>query len=195
MNSTQLPVVSFWEIGYDRNDVDRFMRNIRGAYESLRKDGEGLSAQHQTEMLKSSDIRAAHFQLRRGGYRIADVDAALDRIEDALSRTERNAYIEEFGEDIWLKDLNLKAERLSGRLRRPRGMRFADGRWFEQTYDKAEVDDLCERIDGYFNENKSLDVTEIRSATFASRRGKKGYAEHQVDAFLDATIAVIVSVA
>ena len=56
------------------------------------------------------------------------------------------------------------------------------------------VDDLLDRLTGYFDQEEELDPRDIRGALFKSARRKKSYDEAQVDAFLAVAASVLMSV-
>lgn len=64
--------------GYDPDQVDTFFAHARRAYEGDR-----------SEPLTSTDVRRAAFDMVRGGYATASVDAALDRLERAFATRQR----------------------------------------------------------------------------------------------------------
>lgn len=190
--------------GYDVAEVDAFFSRARLAYERGRHGTRvqtrapastitpGTSPEPAT--LTSQQVRTAAFTLRLGGYAPAEVDLALDRLEDALAGLERDAMVAQAGEDGLIDHLTAAARTLQGRLERPEGERFARGlRGWERTYDIAQVDALCDRLWRYFNEGAQMSPDEVRGALFTARRGNLGYREPQVDAFLDRVVAVMVS--
>jgi DivIVA domain-containing protein len=179
--------------GYNRRQVDEFMARARVAYE-----GGGT--------LKSSDIRHITFDPVQGGYAADQVDDVLDRLEDALARSERERRIEAEGEEAWTARVTASIEVLRGRLGRPDGERFRRGAAKAITYDTADVDALCRRLLTRFDHQLSsgrpgagpeggtggpLTADDVRRAVFGSSVGAAGYDEAQVDAFLDAAIDVL----
>lgn len=190
--------------GYDRAEVDEFFERARLAYDlaSSRSSVEGRPTSTQVlprgkdpATMTADDVRTAAFTLKRGGYQVADVDAALDRLEDALATSERTRLVATRGEDALIQQLTGLAETLRGRLARPDGERFARGvRGWERTYDVREVDALCHRLEGYFSQGDEMAVDEVRRAAFRGRRGNLGYREPVVDAFLDRVVAVMSAV-
>lgn len=189
--------------GYDVAEVDEFFARARVAYEASRAtlpdasggtDGE-TAPSRPLVTLSSEQVRKAAFTLRRGGYQVAEVDAALDRLEDALAAGERARLVALNGDEALILDLRAKAETLVGRLRRPDGERFSRGlRGWERTYDVHEVDQLCHRLSGYFNHGEEMSADDVRHAVFRARRGNTGYREPEVDAFLDRAVSVMVVV-
>ncbi len=174
--------------GYHVEDVDSFFEQARGAY------GQGGSSPAGTSV-GAVTVRTVAFRLRHGGYDIHAVDSALDRLEDAFAARERELLIKEAGDQGLLEELSRRAATLQGRLERPAGERFSHPRRRqEKGYDCDEVDALCERLHGYFNEGLEMSADEIRRAVFRPRRGQQGYREPEVDAFLDRAVDIMVTV-
>lgn len=168
--------------GYHRKQVDQFMARARVAYEG----GGGLRA---------ADIRHLSFDAVKGGYRADQVDDVLDRLEDALARSEREQRIEAEGEDAWRARVEASVDVLRGRLDRPDGERFrrpARGR--DAGYDRVEVDALCHRLSARLDRRpgeRGLAADDLRRVVFAPGSGTDCYDEAQVDAYLDAAIDVL----
>lgn len=170
--------------GYDVRQVDGFFSRARAAYER----GAQRSA------VTSADVRRVGFDLVRGGYEVGQVDSALDRLEDAFARREYEATRARLGEDGVLAELTKRAQVLRGRLVRPDGQRFDRARGLAPAYEVTDVDRLCVRLLGYFDDGEPMSVDEVRRAVFRPRRGSRGYAEPQVDAFLDRVVEVMAAV-
>jgi DivIVA domain-containing protein len=169
--------------GYDPDQVDEFFTHARKVYE-----GEA------NEPLSGYDVRRIAFDLVRGGYRPGAVDAALDRLEQAFVTRQRSEFVGTHGQQAWLEHLAAQARTLYGRLARPDGERFARGKRGEESYDVDDVDMICHRLIEYFDQGKPLTTEELRQVTFARRRGKDGYGEAAVDAFLDRAVEVLLGV-
>ncbi|WP_022872027.1 DivIVA domain-containing protein [Nesterenkonia alba] len=170
------------EQGYSRDEVDEFMSRARAAYDS----GRGMPL---------SEIRQASFSLGPGGYSPAEVDAALDRLEDAFAAAERDQYIARHGEDAWYELLAERAEPLRRRLERPDGERFREPPSPGMVgYRKDTVDALCQQLERYLDGENPMSVDEIRTITFPAVKGSGGYDEAQVDAFLDRMTEIMASV-
>lgn len=170
------------EHGYSRAEVDRFMARARQAYDS----GEGMPL---------SEIRGATFSMAAGEYSPAEVDAALDRLEDAFAGAERDRFIQHYGEDAWFEHLHQQSQPLRRRMERADGQRFrspvnAGG----LGYRKDEVDALCQQLEQYLDGENPMSVNEIRTVTFTSISGTDAYDEAQVDAFLDRMTEIMASV-
>lgn len=159
--------------GYDVGQVDAFMTRAMGG---------GVS---------SAAIRSVGFDLKRGGYDVEAVDAALDQLEDDALAAERDGERRSVGERAFVRDLTSQAQVLRARLSRAHGDRFARGSMWERSYDVEQVDILCDDIAEYFDGASSLSADDLRAAVFTSRRGGRGYSERAVDRFVDRVVAVI----
>jgi DivIVA domain-containing protein len=174
------------EYGYNAKQVDQFLQRARVAFENPG------AAPHA---INSTDVRAVSFDPVKGGYAAAGVDAALDRLEDAFARRERDDLIAARGEDAWLREIGKLSGLLRGRLHRPDGERFrrpAKGRG--RSYNALDVDNLCRDLIGYLEEDRPLSVDNVRRAVFRSAVGKDGYEETQVDAFLDRVVELMAAI-
>ncbi len=168
--------------GYDAEQVEAFLARARAAYE----DGAGGSA------MTSWHVRTIGFDLVRGGYDVEAVDAALDRIEDAFARREKHRGEERAGSSGWQTQLRTQEQSLRAQLARSDGQRFPRGSGLELTYDVAQVDELCRRVEDAFASGRPLNPDAVRLAVFKSRRGSRGYHEASVDAFLDRVVELLV---
>lgn len=181
--SSLFSTVSKMRKGYDPDEVDEFFERARNVYEGK-----------SSERLVSTDIQNSMFDLMRGGYDTREVDAALDRLEGAFIARQRAEYIAANGQEAWMMALAERARTLYGRLGRPEGEKFARAQRGEPAYDTDDVDELCDRLVAYFDNQVPITVVEIREATFRRRRGKDGYAEDAVNAFFARAIEVLLGV-
>lgn len=168
------------ERGYHRAAVDTFLASARRAFET------------GTDELGADDVRAASFPLVKGGYVVADVDAALGRVEDAFAARERERVVRTQGAEAWVEQARSDAQTILDHLARPRRRRFARTGILTFGYRIDEVDHVSTRIVRYLRDGDPLSAEQLRSAAFRMQRG--GYREEQVDALLDATIDVILAV-
>lgn len=166
--------------GYHRTAVDTFLASARRAFET---GGDELGA---------ADVRTASFPLVKGGYVVADVDAALGRVEDAFAARERERVVRAQGAGVWVEQARDDAQVILDHLARPRRHRFARTGVLTFGYRIDEVDHVATRIVRYLRDGDALTPEQLRSAAFRMQRG--GYREEQVDALLDATIDVILAV-
>ena len=180
--STSFQRVGRFSIGYNPREVDEFLARARTAYEG-RDPG-----------FSGADITSASFGTERGGYDMRVVDEALDRLSDAFARQARDDAIAEHGEQAWIAELTERAEVLKERLERPAGQRFAPGAAGEPSYDKGDVDALCDQLVAYFTEGLPMSVDDVRRAAFRRRKGEDGYREAVVDVYLDHVADVMASV-
>jgi DivIVA domain-containing protein len=174
------------EYGYNAKQVDQFLQRARVSFENP------TTARH---VIKSADVRAVSFDPVNGGYAAAGVDAALDRLEDAFARSERDDLVAERGEEAWLREIGKLSGLLRGRLHRPDGERFrrpSKGRG--RSYNTVDVDNLCRDLIGYLEEDRPLSVDNVRRAVFRPAAGKDGYEETQVDAFLDRVVELMAAI-
>ncbi|WP_029289338.1 DivIVA domain-containing protein [Cellulomonas sp. HZM] len=169
--------------GYDPDEVDEFFAHARSVYE-----------QGPAAALAAKDVRSVAFDMVRGGYVTAAVDAALDRLEQAFVARARAEFVAEHGQPAWLTQLGEQARTLYGRLGRPDGDRFAPPEGRDQGYEPADVDELCHRLVAYFDKGAPLSASEIRGATFRARKGHHAYAEAPVDAFFARAVEVLLGV-
>ncbi len=175
------PTVARGKRGYDPEEVDRFLRLARRAYEG---DPE--------VPLKAEDIRRTGFALQRGGYQPDVVDGALERLEDAFAARERAEARQEMGERRWMEQARATAQVILNRLGRPDGHRFDRVSIFTIGYNTREVDRFARRLTRYFRDGMPMSVEEVRTIVF--RQQRHGYREAQVDLLLDAVVDVMLAV-
>ena len=174
------------QYGYNAKQVDEFMRRARVSFET---------PDAAARQVTSGDVRAVSFDPVKGGYTAAAVDAALDRLEDALARRERDELVAERGEEAWLREIGRLAGLLRGRLHRPDGQRFRrPGKAKARSYNTTDVDDLCYELIGYLEQDKPLSVDSVRRVVFRPAVGPDGYEENQVDAFLDRAVELMAAI-
>ncbi|MDR0481559.1 MAG: DivIVA domain-containing protein [Cellulomonadaceae bacterium] len=183
MSESMFTSVSRFKTGYAKDQVDEFFTTTRQAYEGTAVDD-----------VTATDIQNASFDLVRGGYETAAVDGALNRLEAAFVARTRAQFIAVNGNDAWMTALADKARTLYPRLSRPAGSRFSPPDKGKPGYLRADVDDVCDRLVGYFDRGEPLTAAELRSSTFAKARVKDGYAEGPVDAFLGRATEVLLGV-
>jgi DivIVA domain-containing protein len=175
------PTVDRKSLGYDPDEVERFLEDARRAYTAGGAD-----------TIASGKIRATAFSMRKGGYSTQHVDAALERLEDAFAAREREQEQAEHGQKAWFAEARTKASDVVARLERPDGQRFARVGFLSVGYHPKDVDAFAARLAGYFHDGKPLSLTEVRAIVFRPKHG--GYRESQVDAVLDAVVDVMLAV-
>lgn len=179
------PKVNSFTLGYNPREVDQYFSRAREEYE---KPG-------MANDLAAFDVSRASFDLKRGGYNTAAVDAALDRLEVAFSARVRERYVRERGQDSWMQDLAGRAQTLYPRLRRPAQERFAAPKGLQGGYDRREVDALLDRLTAFFDRGAPITADEVRSVTFGRKRSGAAYEERVVDAYLARTVEILLGVA
>ena len=179
-SASSFPTVTGRERGYHPAAVDAFLASARESFELA---GEELSAE---------DVRVASFPLVKGGYSVAEVDAALGRIEDAFAARRRDQAIRDGGAEEWVEQAREQAQVILDHLARGRRRTFARTGLLTFGYRIDEVDHVAARIVRYLRDGDELSVEQLRSAAFRMQRG--GYREEQVDALLDATVDVMLAV-
>lgn len=180
--STSFPTVKKSQRGYDIAQVEEFLGQLRQAYES----------NAEVPSLTAKDIREAAFAMSKGGYQPDAVDTALDRLEEAFAKRERERIVTTQGQEAWYGKVREDAEAIMARLNRKKGKLFRRSGLLRQGYDRAEVDRFMERILAYFESRGQLTVSDVRGAGF--RPKSNGYSEAQVDALIDAVIEVMLAV-
>lgn len=174
------------DYGYNAKQVDQFLQRARVSLETP------AAAVHP---IRSADVRSVSFDPVKGGYSATAVDAALDRLEDAFARRERDELIAQQGEEAWLRQIGQLSGTLRGRLHRPDGERFRRPvKKKARSYNTRDVDRLCKDLIGYLEEDKPLSVDNVRRAVFRQAVGKDGYEETQVDAFLDRVVELMAAI-
>ena len=162
--------------GYDPAQVDAFLERAHALY-----DSEGMN-------LTQHDIQNVSFDLRKNGYVIAQVDAALGRLERAVVDKQTTWEIAQ-----------------QNHAERNERERFKSGAPKQPSYDKKQVDRLVDQIvdkaaaalgvDGVTEDDvrslADLNANTVNNVIFTQRKGKKGYDERQVDYFLNACVQLL----
>lgn len=182
MNST-FPRVRRTQTGYNIEQVEDFLEEARRAYGSDVGRVTGIDAKA---------IRRASFDMTRGGYSPQHVDSALDRLEDAFSKRERERAIGEEGESRYFERIQKEAEEVLALLSAPPGQRFSRLGSFKKGYSVAQVDDFTEVIIAYLNDGPELSPAEVLHRSFGAERG--GYDENEVDDLLDRVVFLMQAV-
>ncbi|MBT1165355.1 DivIVA domain-containing protein [Bifidobacterium simiarum] len=181
--------------GYDVAQVDSFLERAHHLYE----DDEPKMTQE--------DIQNVSFALEKDGYVISQVDAALNRLEKAVVDKQTQWDVNAFGRVAWRAATERLAHSLYPRAERPVKERFADGQDKKPSYDRKQVDRLVDQLvgkirrdlgesDGQLSDaqrkaDAELSSTQVANIIFTQRTGKKGYAERQVDAYLNRAVQVL----
>ena len=164
--------------GYQVAEVDELISKARSQYQNP-----------ELNLVSAASLRTLQFTMARGGYSVSAVDAAIDRLEEIFSDREIQSELQHLGE-YSLRDRYEKLRHsLLERLDRPKRKRFKRAGLFLKGYHPKQVDSFCERIDRRLSSGGSLAVTDVRRVLFKAKRG--GYAEGQVDAYLDKVVETL----
>ncbi len=179
---TSFPLATGSQLGYQPEQVDRFLNDARSAYEGA-TEGEAMT---------SAAVRSRAFAVKRGGYSARYVDAAMDRLEEVFYERERRARVRAAGEDAWWDETRQLLSEVRGRINRPRGKRFRRRGMFATGYRRSQVDAFLDRVSEMFERRElALQPPEVRDVVFHSQW--RGYDEEQVDALLDAVVELILA--
>lgn len=166
------------KLGYDIDQVDEFLQAAREQYDDPSK-----------EIVSVFDVRTARFGLVRNGYSISVVDSALEKLEDAFAERQYQREVKTSGYFEFTEDLKELREMVLSRSQRKRGRKFSRRVWPNRGYSVREVDKFCSYLGKKLDSKANLTVKEVRISTFKAKRG--GYAEYQVDAFLEKVVEVL----
>lgn len=165
-------------LGYAPAEVDAFIIKARRQFED------------PTQFLVSSGLaRHATFSLVKGGFSIAAVDSAIDRLEDTFAQKEIARQRAEQGDFAVDDKLARFIDSLQARIDRPKRKRFKHANWPLRGYSTKQVDSFCLALERYLFSGSTMTAADVRAQLFKAKRG--GYSEGQVDAFLDRAIEVI----
>jgi DivIVA domain-containing protein len=185
VSSTSFPLAPRGTLGYDAEEVDRAFRVARQRYDNFDNGTQG-------KRLSTSSIRHTAFTMRKGGYSAPHVDAALERLEDAVAIRERDEHIERVGREVFLRETKTTARAVLARLRREDGERFDRVSVLQRGYDVMEVDEFSGRLADFLRGGTAMSLREVRGVAFTPKR--HGYKETQVDLLIDAVIDVMLAI-
>ena len=169
------PLVTAPTLGYDVAAVDDFIARAQAGDSSL----------------TSADIRWAAFPLTKGGYAIADVDGALERLEDTVADHERRELVNRVGVDGANAEARAVAQEILNRIAREPRKRFRTAPLFTYGYNRADVDAFTDVVRAFYNDGGLLSRADVRGVTFRPQLG--GYDEAQVDFLLDELLRVLLA--
>lgn len=184
--------------GYDVHQVDAFLEQAHALYEA-----DGIQ-------LHRSDIQDASFDIVKGGYAIPQVDAALERLEQAVTDKQTQYDIAQLGRVAWKAQTEAQFQELDRHAQRAEGQRFAPAQPKTPSYDRKQVDRLIDRVlakaeaelerisAGSFGRqgpeaDPTLTSQYVEDVSFTQRKGKHGYDERQVDYYLNACVNLLAS--
>lgn len=178
--------------GYNIAQVDDFLDRTHSMYES------------STPVLTQEDIQLASFDLEKNGYVISQVDAVLIRLEKAVVDQRTQYTLSTTGRDAWQEDLLALARTLQERAEAAPRQRFSRGTHHQPSYDMKQVDQIVSqawtRIAGVIGITTSAQPAEgaqeitarrVSNVIFTQRKGRHGYGEASVDAYLNRCVQVL----
>jgi DivIVA domain-containing protein len=166
------------KLGYVPSQVDAFLASARQQY---------LDPQSQT--MDAASVRSARFELVKDGYSISAVDTAMEKLEDIFAERELERIYNSVGHQDFVRLLDEGLDLLRARTSRAKGKHFSKRKWPNRGYNRKQVDQFSSRIATHLNQGEELTVKEVRLAVFKTQRG--GYAEYQVDAFIEKLVEVL----
>jgi DivIVA domain-containing protein len=166
------------KLGYNIAQVDEFLKLAREQYDESSKS-----------IVTAFDVRSARFELEKNGYSISVVDAALEKLEDVFAANEFGKELLNTGYFEFREELDQIQELILARCNRRNKRKFKRRIWPNKGYSTKQVDIFCSWLGESLEAKSELSVKEIRIATFRSKRG--GYAEYQVDAFLEKIVETL----
>ncbi|MFR0604500.1 DivIVA domain-containing protein [Bifidobacterium pseudolongum subsp. globosum] len=184
--------------GYDVHQVDAFLEQAHALYEA-----DGIQ-------LHRSDIQDASFDIVKGGYAIPQVDAALERLEQAVTDKQTQYDIAQLGRVAWKAQTEAQFQELDRHAQRAEGQRFAPAQPKTPSYDRKQVDRLIDRVlakaeaelerisagsSGRQGPEADPTLTSqyVEDVSFTQRKDKHGYDERQVDYYLNACVNLLAS--
>lgn len=178
--------------GYNIEQVDDFLDRTHAMYEA------------KTPVLTQEDIQLASFDLEKNGYVIAQVDAALLRLEKAVVDRRTEYTITTKGVQAWQNDLLALVRTLQERAEAPQKQRFSRGERRQPSYDMRQVDQIVSqawtRIVALVGVHTSaqpaagaqeISAQRVSNVIFTQRKGRHGYGEASVDAYLNRCVQVL----
>lgn len=179
--------------GYDSEQVDAFLERAHMLYE-----GEGAQ-------LTQHDIQNVSFDLVKGGYVIAQVDAALARLERAVVDKQTTWEISQHGRVAWKAQTETLFRQLDAHSKREHGERFKPGEGKNPSYDRKQVDRIVDQCltkaagelgveevpDDDAKKLVDLNSQTVANVIFTQRKGKRGYDERQVDYYLNECVQLL----
>lgn len=164
--------------GYDTEQVNGFLAFAREQF-----------ANPSDSLLTAESVRTTRFKLVRNGYSISAVDAAMEKLEDVFASRELEKTIEVIGLHAFKELLINGQELLANRVGKGFRRKFKRRSLPYRGYNRKQVDRFCKEVSRHLKQSEDLSVRQVRLVTFKTQRG--GYAEYQVDAFIEKVIEVL----
>lgn len=184
-SSAPFPTAPRGEFGYDQDEVERALAVARERYENFDNASGG-------KRLTAKSIRHTAFTMRKRGYSAPHVDAALERLEDAVAVREQEERVSQIGKGEYVAETKDAARAILKRLERGPGQRFERVSVFQRGYAAGEVDAFADRIEDFLRGKAPMTLREARGVAFTSKR--RGYAEGQVDLLIDAVVDIMLAI-
>ena len=196
-----IPRVGKRKEGYDPAQVDEFLERSHQLYDS------------PEPRLTQEEIQNTSFSIVKNGYSVAEVDAALTRLEGAVVDKRTQWDVQHYGRVAWRARTDTLARSLHDRAARPHGERFSDGRPNKPSYDRKQVDHMIDcviaQIAGKLGKTSGIAVegaaepkkwrkdpeewtlSDVADIMFTRHTGHHGYDERQVDAYINRMLQVL----
>jgi len=166
------------KLGYNPEQVNTFLEFAKTQYAN--PDGEHISA---------ASIRITRFRLVKNGYSISAVDSAMEKLEDVFAARELERTLHKIGLADFKAELFAGQELLANRIARKPKKRFRRRAFLYRGYSLKQVDEFCSQVETHIDQSTALTVKAVRLIAFRTQRG--GYAEYQVDAFIEKLVEVL----
>jgi DivIVA domain-containing protein len=166
------------KLGYAIAEVDAFLELARQQYNDPSR-----------QLVRALDVRSIRFKLVKNGYSMPVVDVALEKLEDSFAASEFTKEVNKQGFFEFEENLDNLRKELFARCSRASRKKFSKRKFPNKGYYVKQVDEFCSQLGVSLETKGDLSVKEVRTATFKSKRG--GYAESQVDAFLESVVESI----
>lgn len=166
------------KLGYNIEQVEKFLAQAKNQY-----------LDPTLQIFDVAGLRGTRFDLQKNGYLISAVDSAIEKLEDVFAERELERELVREGYGEFIQQTNSLKELLLARVRRTKGKKFDRRRWPSQGYSKKQVDQSCSQLATHLEGTLLVSAKDVRLSVFKTKRG--GYAEHQVDAFIDKFVELI----
>ena len=160
------------KLGYAPADVDAFIVRARDQYNNF-----------TSQVMDWRDITGQKFAMVKGGYDVAAVDAAIDKLQDTFAERELSGKSNPFAPSLSGSILTELRGLLLGRAVRGKGKYFDRAGVVGVGYSRKQVDALMSIVHEFLEGGETLTLSEVRELTFKVQRG--GYFESQVDSYIE----------
>ena len=165
-------IVAKGKLGYAPAEVDAFIIRARDQYNNS-----------TAQILDWRDITEHKFTMVNGGYEVAVVDAAIDKLQDTFAERELSGKSNPFAQSFSGSLLTELRGLLLSRASRTKGRYFDRAGVVGVGYSRKQVDALMSVVQEFLEGGEALTLEEVRELTFKVQRG--GYFESQVDAYVE----------